>query len=401
MGKLKLHYFNNFFIFLFLLFLPSQLGKHFFLNFSFINGVKIDYLSLIFYFTDLIAFILIILNLKQIASVFKKNSDRLILFSTLFFFNIIISKYPLLSFYHFLKIIELLSIFIIFKKNKLNYKILLVAFLLGGFFELILSLLQFYHKSSIQGIFYFFGERNLSSTLPDIATASINGIEFLRPYGTFSHPNSMAGFYLLLYFYFLISQPRELNISMLLKYSSLLIFSFLILISFSKTAIIVYLFLNVIYLIKKRDSCRFCPFSSGVIFFIVSAIFLQPAGDPFSLDKRSVLFFNSLNIISNNIFFGTGLGHYLYHQSLFPIKYNYFFLQPVHNIFLLFFAQTGLILGGLIIYHLYKFVKENLANSVFVFCFLAFFITGMLDHYWLTLQQNFLLLGVIFARIKR
>ena len=42
------------FFYLLILFLPTQLGKHFWPNFSYVYGVRIDYLSPTLYFTDIL-----------------------------------------------------------------------------------------------------------------------------------------------------------------------------------------------------------------------------------------------------------------------------------------------------------------------------------------------------------
>lgn len=383
-------------IFLFLLFLPTQFGRHFFLDFSYISGVRIDYLSLIIYVTDILAAAPIFFNFKIIFFDIKKQAKYLLLIIILLSINIFRSRFPILSLYHVLKLVEVYFIFIIFKAQKAESRIINLPLFLGGLVEIVLAVFQFITKSSIQGFFYFLGERYLNLSIADIAKSSINGVEILRPYATFSHPNSMGGFYLLLYFYFLTVAFKK----PLLKYASLLIFSLLTLISFSKTVILIFVFLNIFYLFKNRGECRFCPLSSSFGLIITVLIFLRASGDPQSFEKRYTLFLNSFAIIKNHLLFGTGLGHYLIYQASIPIKYNFFFLQPVHNIFLLFFAETGLIFSGVIFYFLIKFVKSNLSKLSFVFCLLVIFITGNVDHYWLTLQQNFLLMGAIFGLLS-
>lgn len=389
---------NDFLIFLFILFLPTQLGKHFFFDFSYIDGVRIDYLSLVFYFIDFLTILVFLTNFKIIVA-FIKSHLKIILFFLIFFLkNISISVYPLLSIYHLIKIFQMVFIFVIFKNLKISRKLIYTAFFSGGLFEIFLALLQFVKHSSLQGIFYFFGERRLFLSGGAVAKASLNGAEFLRPYGTFSHPNSLAGFYLLLYFYFLLSQPRGSNIWILLKYFSLLIFSFLIFISFSKAAIIIFFVLNIYYIIRFFPSrCHLCKiariFSTG----ISSLVFLLVKTDPTSLVKRVALFEHSLKILESHLLWGVGLGHYLYFESKFTNPYAFFFVEPVHNIFLLFVSETGIILAGLIFYILLRHFKSTLKNTSFNICFLVILATGMIDHYWLTLQQNWLLMPVVLA----
>lgn len=380
--------------FLFLFFLPSQLGKHFFLDFSYLFGVRIDYLSLVLYLTDILFLVLVFLNWRLILQQLKNNFKLNLFLSVLFLINIFASRYPLLSFYHWLKILEWYFVFIIFTNLK-NNRLVLVSFLVSGLFQLFLVLEQWYHQSSLQGIFYFFGERYLSLSQPGVAKASINGVEFLRPYGTFSHPNSLAGFYLLLYFFVLTN--KNFNRFIFLKNLSLLIFSLLVFASFSKTAIITYLILNTGYQLARFKLCRLCTLAKIGSMLIIGVVFLQAKSDRLSLAKRINLFIDGVLILKNHLFLGTGLGHYLIYQGNFPIKYPYFFLQPVHNIFVLFLAEAGIILAGAVGYCLFKFFKQKSKNRALAMPFLAVFITGMVDHYWWTLPQNWLLLGVVFG----
>lgn len=390
---------KTFFLTLFLFFLPTQLAKHFFFNFSYAYGVKVDYLSITFYLTDIIFLILAVFHFKVIVDEVKKNKFALLTIFILFLLQSFLAQYKLLYFYHLFKIVEIYFVFLIFKNVKQDLLILL-SFLFGCLFQLILAMSQLYAKSSLQGFFYFFGERYITLSSPDIAKTALNGVEFLRPYGTFSHPNSLAGFYLLLYFYFLTNKNFERF--KILKYLSLLIFTLLVFISFSKTAIVTFVILNLLYsILYIKSLCRICIISRILTIIALALIFLQVRSDPLSFQKRLNLFYNGLNILKNNLFFGVGLGHYLLFQAKIPTPYPYFFLQPVHNIFILFLSETGIILGGVIFYFLYKSFKLYLKQPVFLFCFLVILITGLFDHYWLTLQQNWLLLGVVLGLIRQ
>jgi O-antigen ligase len=106
---------------------------------------------------------------------------------------------------------------------------------------------------------------------------------------------------------------------------------------------------------------------------------------------------NALSIFLQHPVTGTGMGAYLVSQNEFPIKQSYFFLQPVHNVVLLFITQAGLLLGGYTLYLLYTFFRSVRYPAFYYLTFAAILITGMVDHYWLTLQQNWLLLPVITA----
>jgi hypothetical protein len=309
------------------------------------------------------------------------------------------SRLPQISFYWLIKIGELLVVISLAKKLPvvIKEKNVLTAFLLSGLFELFLSIIQFFNKHSIQGIFYYFGERLISLSMPGVAKASISGIEFLRPYGTFSHPNSLAGFYLLVYFFVLTY--KKFNRHLLLKYISLLIFSLLVFISFSKIAIMTYLILSIVYYLASSNKlkCRICVIARLFVIIMVSFIFLRAVTDPLTVNKRIELMKNSITIIFRYPVLGVGLGSYLIEQAKFPSKFYLFFNQPVHNIFLLFFSELGLVVGGIIFFILLSPIKKIIRLSPYIVLTIIF--TGLFDHYWLTLQQNFLLMGLIMGVI--
>jgi len=382
---------NRILVFLFILFLPTQLGRHFFLPFSYLSGVRVDYLAPTIYVTDVIVFFLALINIRPIFSVFRQKSLLLILI--LFIPNVIFARSFPVALYQYMKIIEVIIVGILAYQQIIKERKLYIAFLIAGLFQFLLAILQLSTKHSLQGVFYFFGERYLTLSLPGIAKAALNGVELLRPYGTFSHPNSLAGFFLLIYIWTLTNKK---NASLFLKYFILFVSICLILISFSKAAIITLILLTITYLSLSTKKCRFCFFARIIILATVGLLFLQASTDPLSLQKRLELMNNSFKIILQQPFIGTGIGNYLIAQNQFSSKFSYFFNQPVHNIFLLFFAESGLILGGFIFILFVRFLKKWF-DSRYLFIIGAIIMTGLIDHYWLTLQQNLLLAGFLIG----
>lgn len=401
--KLKI---NSLLVFLFILLLPTQLGKHFFLPFSYLSGVRIDYLAPTIYLTNIIAFLLIVLNCKIVVNFFKNKKILIIL--GLLLINIVFSLSPFISLYQYIKILEFLAVLAVFsvraRRNPHLQKLIFFAFFLGGLFELLLVMLQMVNKHSIQGIFYWFGERYITLSMPGVAKAVLQGTEFLRPYGTFSHPNSMGGFYLLVYFltllYFNHLTIKPFN--HLFKQILLLVYTLLVFFSFSKIAILTLVFLSsIFYLRSSAGNCKLCLIAKITTLISIALIFLFAQTDPLSLEKRLTLIKNSLQIIANNPIFGVGLGSYLVAQNQFPIKYSYFFLQPVHNIFLLLLTEIGMFISLIIALLIVNWLKPNLKKLLITnyLLLITVLITGSFDHYWLTLQQNFLLLAVILGVI--
>jgi len=380
--------------FLLLLILPFQLGKHFFPSFSYLQGVRVDYLSPTIYLIDVLVFLLSISNLKGLILFFRKKIFFHIFL--LLLINIFFSQSKYLSLYGLLRIMEFFILIFLGKKviKYLSPKVIVLSFLSSGLIELFLCLLQFYNKSSIQGLFYFIGERLFTLNTPGIAKATIKGIEFLRPYGSFSHPNSMAGFYLLIYFFVLTY--KKINRFIFLKYFSLSIFTLIVFISFSKVAIVTFLIVNTTYwVLNTKIKCLPCKIARILIPMIISLVFLQAMTDPLTIQKRIELLKNSWAIIFNHPFFGTGVNGYLLAQSQIKSNFYLFFNQPVHNIYLLLISEFGLVSSSLILYLNRKLLNGFKKNSPLILS--AVMITGLFDHYWITLVQNFYLIAVVFS----
>lgn len=410
------------YIFIFSFLLVSQLGKHFFFSFSYLSGIRIDYLAPTLYVTDILSLPLIIYMIYGYILSLRANYNEakqsrlprhppirriprndiqkysvtfLLIFLLIINYSFAISK-PLWI-YNGLRVVQWISLFYFFKtqaKNKSIFPALLYGLLLGGFFELILSLLQLSSRQSIQGWWYYLGERSFSIFTPGIAKAYFLGKEFLRPYGTFSHPNSLAGFYLLLYA-FVLTYKRVTNA--FFKTCFLVIASALILISFSRTAIVIYVLINLIYFAKNFFFCHTCFVAKIVIALFLILFAFNITGDINSFQKRNDFAQKSFAIIGQKPFTGTGMGSYLIAQHQFPQKFSTFFEQPVHNIFLLIIAQIGVPLSLLLFTLIIQIIRVHLRTIAFSLPFFVILLTGSVDHYWITLQQNVLVSAVIFG----
>lgn len=383
-------------VFLLVLLLPTQLGKHFFLPFSYLSGVRVDYLAPTIYIADIIIFLLALFHLHYLRSFLRKKLFLTVL--VLLVPAVIFAKSIPLALYQYIRIVEVIIVGAIAYKHALKENVILIALAVTTFIQSVLVFSQLILKHSLQGVFYFLGERYMTLSLPGIAKASLNGVEFLRPYGTFSHPNSMAGFFLVVYIWVLTNS--RFNKYSFLKYAVLFLCSVLVFFSFSKIAILAYLLTTFFYLFTTKITCHLCFLARMITLGTASLIFLPAKTDPLTLQKRLELIGNSVRIIFGHPLTGTGLGNYLIAQNQYVSRFPYFFNQPVHNIFLLFFAETGLIFGGSIVIILFRFLKGRL-HPRHILVIAAIVITGLFDHYWLTLQQNILLAGYIIGASLR
>lgn len=382
------------YILLFLL--PFQLGTFFFFDFSHIYGIRIDYLAPAVYLTDIVAILLIACNAEALRIFLNKKFFFLILLLTL---NILLSQSPFIGLYRSFKILEVLALFAVFKNLKLKMNWVLYAFLTASILQLFLGLSHLMLGHSLQGIWYFLGERSFSIATPGIATVAFQGHELLRPYGTFSHPNSLAGFYLLLYSFVLFD--KRFAPFWKAKYLFLGISSLLILFSFSKIALLSFLVVNSWYALRSLKKCSLCSISKIIGAVVMTLLFFSATGDVDTLNKRMYLISSAFQIIEQYPLFGVGLGNYIHAQSTFSNPYPYHFVEPVHNIFLLLVAELGIPIVLYVGYFVRGILEKLWLHDVGRAILLIVCLTGLFDHYWITLQQNLLLLPVIVSFLQK
>ncbi|NTU73107.1 hypothetical protein HGB07_02955 [Candidatus Roizmanbacteria bacterium] len=389
---------NIILLLLWIFFLPTQLGKFFFFDFSSIYGVRVDYLAPAFYATDIISLFLLLFNFKAV-STFIKNKYVLI-FLALLIPSVAFSTVPQLGIYRIVKIVEVLGIFAVFRSFVIPPFYLLATLTASAFVQAILAAWQFATHHSVQGIFYWLGERYLTQSLPDIAKASLQGVEFLRAYGTFSHPNSMAGFYLLLYMFALTYTPFGKFFRLKALFLGLSIA--LIFLSFSKTAMFLLVLGNVYYIATSKQAvrCLPCRIARPIVFLALGSLIFLAQGDALSLTKRLNLFSESGILLQEHSLFGVGLNQFIVAASRFPTTYSSFFAQPVHNIFALFLTECGVVVSTFLVGLIWIKRKRIPWSESLCYIITIVVLTGMVDHYWLTLQQNLLLVPFILALLS-
>ena len=108
----------------------------------------------------------------------------------------------------------------------------------------------------------------------------------------------------------------------------------------------------------------------------------------------------ALKMIEANPFVGVGLNNFIPQLPNYWQQYGMtYWLQPVHNIYLLVAVEAGLV-GWLIFlwFLILTFKKLLVANRWSLITALSVILAlGLFDHYWLTLQQTQLLLVVVFG----
>lgn len=389
---------THFLFFLFGFFLPTQLGKHFFESFSYISGVRVDYLAPTLYLTDLLVLLLVFTHKR----IYKKTIKNVFV-QTVFFLlaiNLITSIGLPISLYRFFKIVEYIAVAGLFLYiNARMLRRFIYGLGIGVFTQLTLVITQLISHSSQQGVWYYLGERIYNGSMPGIAKASLMGFEVVRPYGTFSHPNSLAGFFVIVATFFMFF--RMPIMPLWLKRSLLLTSSVLVVLSLSIPAIVglfgIYSYL-IVHKVRRtkslRDTLPYAVVTLLAIFvFGISALLTTKTA--LSVSQRVHMQLTALQIVRAYPLTGVGLGSYLYASSKYPNVTPLFLNQPVHNVFLLVTAELGMIISVILCYLVWRMRKHislHLLSGALIWIVV---ITGLFDHYWVTLQQNALLLYVI------
>lgn len=405
--------------------LPTQLAYHFWPQYAFVFGIRVDFLAPRIYLTDVLFsvwffswFIEKVLLFKRTRLVWKRFLRRAPLFIFLVLFvvlNTFYSKNPEIAFMQWIKVGELFLLAVLVTQED-GFEVKKVFISPLSFSLIIFSsigLFQFLFQKTLGGPLYFLGERSFSSQTPGIALFDFFGQQRLRAYSTFSHPNSFAGF-LLAGGLTVLAFPSFVRNHW--RLAALIVFTAAALIlSFSRSAwsslfVIGFLFLTILNPKGKiKNKTLLLVALIVVASFLLAAFGERMVNVGFSkqtnVSERLFLAKTSGVIASKNPAFGVGLNNFIPTLSGFKGQSSVVWqLQPVHNIFLLLFSETGL-LGLLLFLFLIKKTVEAVdveqKSRSLILPLLAIIITGFFDHYWLTLQQNQMLFAFIVGLIFR
>lgn len=394
-----------------LLSLPVQLNKFFWPQFSFVFGIPQDLLAVSIYLSDvlIIFYVLVFIgefifkrSVKNKLASFYKRRKVFVLAAAAFNFYLFInalfvSDKPLLSLWFSSKVFEFslfstLAQFTLSKKRV--FKLSLAVLSISIFWQSSLMLLQFTLQKSL-GL-WFVGERSFSVDTPSIAHVYIFGKQLLRPYGTFPHPNVAAAFFIVT---FIILSAQQRSKSEKLNIFAPVVSLLSVFLTFSKGAAVAIVASSVFTLRK--------PFYLTIVFFLAAFSALMffknlPEGQVASIAERLVLSQAAVELIFKNPLFGVGSANFVHTLSafnLFSIA-DVRLLAPVHNVFLLIFAEEGFIGLFLFLILIWAAFKNISVRWQFALAFaLIVFLT--VDHFLWTLQQGRFLFWLSVAYILR
>ena len=380
-----------------ILLLPVQLGKHFWPDWSMVFGIRVDYLAPTIYLTDVVAFLMFIFwfrenisKLKKVRTIFPAVAFFLFLLLT----SLFVAKNQGAAIYKLIKLVEFFLLGLYVSKNKLSVKSYRLISL-SVIYSSLIAIAQFLKQSTLGGVFWWLGERTFSISAPGITLFQIGGKQFLRPYATFPHPNVLAGFILLSLA--LIAKRKTSKFNFL----TLITGAITLFLTFSKsvwlTAVVI---LGLTTLTKKQKMFNMGYKTILVLIFVFSLV------TPFLPNKfvRVELAQSALGMVKKSFLTGVGLNNFIVRLPEYSQEPEVaWFLQPVHNVFLLVASEAGVVILFIFLWFLFltfkKLKKVNELNHKLKMALLVILLTGVFDHYWLTLQQTQLFSAIVFGMI--
>ncbi len=385
-----------------------------------------------FYLTDLLLIVIFALWIKraffQKAKFVNKSDLLVILFFFIVLLSLITSQNLKLSVYQAIKLAEFILLFLYIKYNFefLKIKSIFKTFIASGALQSLLAISQFFNQSNL-GLKHI-EAGTFNAGIAGTATFFVNGVKFIRAYGTAPHPNVLAVFLLVsvfcVYALWLKNTKKSIiNYGLLVTSYGLLFFGLFL--TFSRAVIVAFVGISVLFfiaaLLKLPKSLRSKIITLFILLVVFCLLFIIVFWPEFQ-----ARFFNisssdqavSLRVYYNDIavsairerpVFGLGIGNfvwYLFNNYRFQ---EFWLYQPVHNLYLLIASEIGIL--GLIIFliFLWKVLfgrikdfflgKINIISLCFLFLVSCFLLLGLIDHYFWTIQQSRLLFWVALGMI--
>ena len=443
----NLEKFEKFLFYFFVFSIPFQTRKILFLS----GNRFIEWNSGFLYFTDLLIVGILFLAILRGGIKFKKVDIFLGLFFLIAGLSLITSQNIGLSVYQLIKLAEFILLFLYIRANLefLGINRILKIFVASGVFQALIAIAQFLKQGSLGLKFIEAGIFVPGAS--GVATFISNGEKVMQAYGSFSHPNVLAGFILLTIFclYELLINPKfkaqisnQIQMTKILKFIPpfcLFVLIFGLFLTFSRTAIFIFIVISLIMFLwfvlrspdgsgRRRTVSLFAVFlfsviiSTAILFPYLKARFFEISFEEQAIDLR--FFYNkiAISIIKEKPLMGIGIGNFVWYSQNYPAflkaankmlnlvgkgendipKWIY---QPVHNIYLLIASEIGIV--GLVVFLIMLIVRMSaglriirIVNPLF-FLMIGFLILGLTDHYFWTLQQGGLMfwlgLGLLSA----
>lgn len=334
---------------------------------------------------------------------------------------------PALGWYQLIKLVEFSFLYFYVKSNLghvFDVKTSFFVLIFSGLFQAVIAILQYVRQADL-GL-RFLGETVLSPELFNVAVFMADGEKIMRPYGTTSHPNVLALFLFMAVFicyFFYVKNDKFSHSGIGLFVYSVLLFGLLL--TFSRVIVFVWalgavlrwvIFNKKFTRLAENLSLRNLTVATFAVLVLFSILFLPQVMERLDVSPQEEAvslrgFYNKVSLFEKP-FWGVGAGNFVnwfkeINPGLAPNLY-----QPVHNIYLLIFSETGILgLAALLLFIVFlardylKLEFEQPFQYSFFIIFISLLFFGLFDHFLWTLQQGriilFLTMGLLAAMSPR
>lgn len=386
-----------FYVIVFLI--PLNLGKHFVFNWSYVNGLLTDYLVPTLFITDILLGVLLVLWFVE-GLIFKKSLRYFFPYITFFLFAVFLSVLSSVELYASLYAYGRLLLYVgFFFYVVFNFDVskdlvsLIKVIFLSSFLISLLGIAQWVKQSSVFDNYLFFGEQPYTVSTKGVVRDNFFGVSKVPPYGTFRHPNILGGFLCVT----LIWVLWTLLVSTLTKWWRLfgwvafLVGVFCLFLTLSKISWIVFV-LGACGVLLRRFAIRRVFLLVMICCFVLSLTLPFLKVSNISVVRRSDLLASSFAMIDYNPLFGVGLNTNVslidgYLVSLGKPK----FTQPVHNVFVLIFSESGVFACVFFTMLLGALILSRRIHFLFFISLFQIVLLSLFDHYFYTINQTQLL----------
>ncbi|PIZ96589.1 MAG: hypothetical protein COX80_00940 [Candidatus Magasanikbacteria bacterium CG_4_10_14_0_2_um_filter_33_14] len=416
----------------FLFLLPFQIV--YIVQDNFLNGAKWQYGTSVFYLTEMILWLAIIFFISDYFVLIKNkvtqrdrgwSKEKLFSVSILFFLLYLLYNTFFVSSnfevaYQMTRWWMLSSLlFIILFSGFLKLKNILWPVVLGSVIPSVLGIWQFLTQSSFANKFL-----GLAMHSPEVSGVSVVASDsigrWLRAYGTFSNPNVFGGYLVLaIVFTFLLMKRIEVKKQKVFLMALLFVQTMALFFTFSRTAWLAWLlfviFISVYCFVVNKKVAWTMIFSLvffGILFstffsLVQNRVEVKSTYESKSISERVTGYMEALEIWDSHKYLGVGAGNYTlasFELDRSKVGSSY---QPVHNIFLLFIVENGIVGFGFFCFILATFIiyfssivkkKQLFFSLILVFIFL---ILGIFDHYLLSSYVGLMIFSLYLAVIGR
>ncbi len=399
--------------------LPWNLGKHFEVGSSYMNGILIPYLIPTIYLQDILVALITGINLarRRVA----RDGSRQLAVSTRLFFLFLLSCFISVFFasrvvpscylvcrvvLYFLFFVSSQSLF----KRAFVRQVFFVSLTANLFLISLLGTVQFKNQAAVFKNYLYFGEQPYNNYTPFIAKESYGGIVKIPPYGTFEHPNILAGYLLISLTLVFGCTLRRSIWPLRFRISTFIILLFSLYVLFltksytAWAALLPGVLLFVDRLPAYRRSAAGLGLGAGIV--LLGLVFpllknqawrLLPADSilsVLSVERRSNLLTASYRMFLEKPLFGWGINAFTYSFEPFYTSTGVVrFLQPVHNVYALIAAEIGIFGAAfflsLIFYAIYQ--SGRFGGQLYSVVLVQILLLSSFDHYFFTIHQTLLL----------